>query len=169
MLTEWGARRREEEEVGGKGEGMKWLGDDKGGAGTAKMEAEGRCSPGLRGAMAIGGEREASCSSCNVLPSHHCPRFCSYLPTQLFLGGSIVKGGPVQVLEDQELKSQPEPLVVKVRIYLPSAHPPPPPRQKPPPRSPQPSSWDPQIHAGEVWGGGVLHDPPPRTHVLPWA
>lgn len=37
-------------------------------------------------------------------------------PTQLFLGGSIVKGGPVQVLEDQELKSQPEPLVVKVRM-----------------------------------------------------
>lgn len=37
------------------------------------------------------------------------------LPIQLFLGGSIVKGGPVQVLEDQELKSQPEPLVVKVR------------------------------------------------------
>lgn len=146
---------------------MKWLGDDKGGAGTAKMEAEGRCSPGLRGAMAIGGEREASCSSCNVLPSHHCPRFCSYLPTQLFLGGSIVKGGPVQVLEDQELKSQPEPLVVKVRIYLPSA--PPHPCRNPPPRSPQPSSWDPQIHAGEVWGGGVLHDPPPRTHVLPWA
>ncbi|XP_070353011.1 methanethiol oxidase isoform X1 [Equus asinus] len=32
---------------------------------------------------------------------------------QIFLGGSIVKGGPVQVLEDQELKSQPEPLVVK--------------------------------------------------------
>lgn len=27
-----------------------------------------------------------------------------------------MKGGPVQVLEDQELKSQPEPLVVKVRI-----------------------------------------------------
>lgn len=41
------------------------------------------------------------------------------LPTQLFLGGSIVKGGPVQVLEDQELKCQPEPLVVKVRSYLP--------------------------------------------------
>lgn len=44
-----------------------------------------------------------------------------HLPTQLFLGGSIVKGGPVQVLEDQELKSQPEPLVVKVRIS-PRAH-----------------------------------------------
>lgn len=36
--------------------------------------------------------------------------------TQLFLGGSIVKDGPVQVLDDQELSSQPEPLVVKVRI-----------------------------------------------------
>ncbi|KAK1329050.1 hypothetical protein QTO34_011221 [Cnephaeus nilssonii] len=35
------------------------------------------------------------------------------LTGQLFLGGSIVKGGPVQVLEDQELKCQPEPLVVK--------------------------------------------------------
>lgn len=32
---------------------------------------------------------------------------------QIFLGGSIVKGGPVQVLEDQELRCQPEPLVVK--------------------------------------------------------
>lgn len=41
--------------------------------------------------------------------------FCTVV-LQLFLGGSIVKGGPVQVLEDQELKSQPEPLVVKVRI-----------------------------------------------------
>lgn len=37
-------------------------------------------------------------------------------PTQLFLGGSIVKGGPVKVLEDQELTAQPEPLVVKVRV-----------------------------------------------------
>ncbi|XP_038167224.1 methanethiol oxidase [Arvicola amphibius] len=35
------------------------------------------------------------------------------LAGQIFLGGSIVKGGPVEVLEDQELKSQPEPLVVK--------------------------------------------------------
>ncbi|KAF5916215.1 hypothetical protein HPG69_010574 [Diceros bicornis minor] len=35
------------------------------------------------------------------------------LGVMIFLGGSIVKGGPVQVLEDQELKSQPEPLVVK--------------------------------------------------------
>uniref|UniRef100_A0A8C2YI79 Methanethiol oxidase n=1 Tax=Chinchilla lanigera TaxID=34839 RepID=A0A8C2YI79_CHILA len=35
------------------------------------------------------------------------------LTGQIFLGGSIVKGGPVQVLEDQELNCQPEPLVVK--------------------------------------------------------
>ncbi|EHA97362.1 Selenium-binding protein 1, partial [Heterocephalus glaber] len=35
------------------------------------------------------------------------------LTGQIFLGGSIVKGGPVQVLEDQELKCQPDPLVVK--------------------------------------------------------
>ncbi|XP_026639906.1 methanethiol oxidase [Microtus ochrogaster] len=35
------------------------------------------------------------------------------LAGQIFLGGSIVKGGPVEVLEDQELKCQPEPLVVK--------------------------------------------------------
>jgi selenium-binding protein 1 len=35
------------------------------------------------------------------------------LTGQIFLGGSIVQGGPVQVLEDQELKCQPEPLVVK--------------------------------------------------------
>ena len=39
-----------------------------------------------------------------------------HLPIQIFLGGSIVKGGPVQVLEDQELTCQPEPLVVKVRL-----------------------------------------------------
>ncbi|XP_078526811.1 methanethiol oxidase-like [Lissotriton helveticus] len=32
---------------------------------------------------------------------------------QVFLGGSIVKGGPVTVVKDQELKSQPEPLVIK--------------------------------------------------------
>lgn len=37
------------------------------------------------------------------------PRFVG----QIFLGGSIVKGGPVQVLEDPELRCQPEPLVVK--------------------------------------------------------
>ncbi|XP_062961701.1 methanethiol oxidase isoform X3 [Cynocephalus volans] len=36
-----------------------------------------------------------------------------FYKNELFLGGSIVKGGPVQVLEDQELKSQPEPMVVK--------------------------------------------------------
>ena len=42
-----------------------------------------------------------------------------YLPIQIFLGGSSVKGGPVQVLEDQELKCQPEPLVVKVRLSPP--------------------------------------------------
>lgn len=53
---------------------------------------------------------EASSSPCTVV------LYALSLPTQLFLGGSIVKGGPVQVLEDQELKSQPEPLVVKVRI-----------------------------------------------------
>uniref|UniRef100_A0A8C9QH63 Methanethiol oxidase n=1 Tax=Spermophilus dauricus TaxID=99837 RepID=A0A8C9QH63_SPEDA len=35
------------------------------------------------------------------------------LTGQIFLGGSIVKGGSVQVLEDQELQCQPEPLVVK--------------------------------------------------------
>ncbi|XP_029393900.1 methanethiol oxidase [Mus pahari] len=33
--------------------------------------------------------------------------------SRIFLGGSIVKGGSVQVLEDQELTCQPEPLVVK--------------------------------------------------------
>lgn len=32
---------------------------------------------------------------------------------QVFIGGCLVKGGPVKVLEDQELKSQPEPCVVK--------------------------------------------------------
>nr|prf selenium binding protein [Mus musculus] len=35
------------------------------------------------------------------------------LAGQIFLGGSIVRGGSVQVLEDQELTCQPEPLVVK--------------------------------------------------------
>ncbi|KAM4662206.1 methanethiol oxidase [Discoglossus pictus] len=34
---------------------------------------------------------------------------------QIFLGGSILKGGPVCVVEDKELKCQPEPLVVKGR------------------------------------------------------
>ncbi|XP_038624514.1 methanethiol oxidase [Tachyglossus aculeatus] len=32
---------------------------------------------------------------------------------QVFLGGSVVQGGPVRVLQDSELKSQPEPLVIK--------------------------------------------------------
>ncbi|XP_027717373.1 methanethiol oxidase [Vombatus ursinus] len=35
------------------------------------------------------------------------------LTGQIFIGGSIVRGGPVKVLEDKELKCQPEPLVVK--------------------------------------------------------
>ncbi|XP_077111590.1 methanethiol oxidase [Ranitomeya variabilis] len=34
---------------------------------------------------------------------------------QIFLAGSILHGGPVTVLEDKELKSQPEPLMVKGR------------------------------------------------------
>lgn len=66
--------------------------------------------PGLPGkGRGAGILTQANGSSCTVI-LHSPPR-----PTQLFLGGSIVKGGPVQVLEDQELKSQPEPLVVKVR------------------------------------------------------
>ncbi|XP_049956399.1 methanethiol oxidase-like [Schistocerca serialis cubense] len=37
---------------------------------------------------------------------------------QIFLGGSIVKGGPVQVTEDSELTEQPDPLFVKgKRLY----------------------------------------------------
>lgn len=32
----------------------------------------------------------------------------------MFLGGSILKDGPVKVLEDKELDSQPNPRVVKV-------------------------------------------------------
>uniref|UniRef100_F7DAQ6 Methanethiol oxidase n=1 Tax=Monodelphis domestica TaxID=13616 RepID=F7DAQ6_MONDO len=35
------------------------------------------------------------------------------LAGQIFLGGSIVQGGPVRVLQDEELNCQPEPLVVK--------------------------------------------------------
>jgi len=35
------------------------------------------------------------------------------LTGQLFIGGSIVKGGPVRVINDKELKEQPEPLKVK--------------------------------------------------------
>uniref|UniRef100_A0A8D2PK65 Methanethiol oxidase n=1 Tax=Zosterops lateralis melanops TaxID=1220523 RepID=A0A8D2PK65_ZOSLA len=33
---------------------------------------------------------------------------------QVFVGGSITRGGPVTVCEDQELQSQPEPLVIQV-------------------------------------------------------
>ncbi|XP_073465266.1 methanethiol oxidase-like [Aquarana catesbeiana] len=32
---------------------------------------------------------------------------------QIFLGGSILKGGAVKVLEDQELKCQPDPVFIK--------------------------------------------------------
>uniref|UniRef100_A0A8C5R2X4 Methanethiol oxidase n=2 Tax=Leptobrachium leishanense TaxID=445787 RepID=A0A8C5R2X4_9ANUR len=35
---------------------------------------------------------------------------------QVFVGGSILKGGPVKVLEDQELTSQPEPVTIKGRL-----------------------------------------------------
>lgn len=35
-------------------------------------------------------------------------------PLQVFVGGSILRGGPVTVCRDEELKCQPEPLVVKV-------------------------------------------------------
>jgi len=35
------------------------------------------------------------------------------LTGQIFIGGSIVKGGPVKVIKDNELKEQPEPLKVK--------------------------------------------------------
>ncbi|XP_054252899.1 methanethiol oxidase-like [Indicator indicator] len=47
--------------------------------------------------------------------SKHCkPR----LVGQVFVGGSILRGGPVTVCRDEELKCQPEPLVVKCkRIY----------------------------------------------------
>ncbi|CAH2327470.1 methanethiol oxidase [Pelobates cultripes] len=34
---------------------------------------------------------------------------------QIFLGGSVLKGGPVKILEDSELKSPPEPVIVKGR------------------------------------------------------
>ncbi|XP_009976523.1 PREDICTED: selenium-binding protein 1-like, partial [Tauraco erythrolophus] len=37
---------------------------------------------------------------------------------QVFVGGSILRGGPVAVCRDEELKCQPEPLVVKCkRVY----------------------------------------------------
>lgn len=35
---------------------------------------------------------------------------------QVFVGGSISKGGAVTVLEDQELQDQPEPCVIQVKI-----------------------------------------------------
>ncbi|XP_077176988.1 methanethiol oxidase-like [Paroedura picta] len=41
----------------------------------------------------------------------HCPK----LVGQVFVGGSIVKGGVVKVLEDKELDSQPDPFVIKGR------------------------------------------------------
>ncbi|XP_077176415.1 methanethiol oxidase-like [Paroedura picta] len=41
----------------------------------------------------------------------HCPR----LVGQVFVGGSIPKGGVVKVLEDPELDSQPEPLIIQGR------------------------------------------------------
>lgn len=67
----------------------------------------------------------------------------------------------MQVLEDQELKSQPEPLVVKVRISA-------------------PASWAPSDPSWRSMGEGAgqrLSTPlgfpwcpssPPRMHVLPW-
>lgn len=40
------------------------------------------------------------------------------LAGQIFLGGSILKGGPVEVVEDVELEEQPEPVTVKgTRVY----------------------------------------------------
>ncbi|XP_074044925.1 methanethiol oxidase [Macrotis lagotis] len=35
------------------------------------------------------------------------------LTGQIFLGGSIVQGGPVRIIEDKELKEQPKPLIIK--------------------------------------------------------
>lgn len=35
----------------------------------------------------------------------------------MFVGGSILRGGPVTVCRDEELKCQPEPLVVKVSAW----------------------------------------------------
>nr|DBA13845.1 TPA: hypothetical protein GDO54_004879 [Pyxicephalus adspersus] len=35
---------------------------------------------------------------------------------QIFLGGSITKGGAVKVLEDQELNAQPEPRIIKIDV-----------------------------------------------------
>lgn len=44
-------------------------------------------------------------------------RQATHLPLpcfQVFVGGSILRGGPVTVCRDEELKCQPEPLVIKV-------------------------------------------------------
>lgn len=48
------------------------------------------------------------------VPCHH--RATSLL--QVFVGGSISKGGPVVVLRDEELQSQPEPFVIQVSTLL---------------------------------------------------
>ncbi|NXD17788.1 SBP1 oxidase, partial [Nothocercus nigrocapillus] len=37
------------------------------------------------------------------------------VPFSVFVGGSILRGGPVTVCRDEELKSQPEPLVIKCK------------------------------------------------------
>ena len=37
---------------------------------------------------------------------------CSVFLFQLFLGGSVIKGGPVKVTEDKELKEQPPALIM---------------------------------------------------------
>ncbi|CAO2599134.1 Methanethiol oxidase, partial [Lemmus lemmus] len=64
------------------------------------------------------------------------------LAGQVFLGGSIVKGGPVEVLEDQELKCQPEPLVVKgKRLYVTSS---------------LYSAWDKQFYPELIREGSVM-------------
>lgn len=49
---------------------------------------------------------------------------CSHtLPwLQVFLGGSIIKGGPVTVVEDKELQCQPEPFVIKVGFLFLNMH-----------------------------------------------
>lgn len=39
-----------------------------------------------------------------------------FMVLQVFLGGSISKGGAVTVVEDRELRDQPEPCVIQVRI-----------------------------------------------------
>lgn len=40
------------------------------------------------------------------------------LVLQVWLGGSILKGGPVKVTEDQDLTKQPEPVYVKGRKLI---------------------------------------------------